>query len=94
METLENFCRLVRPGGPGWKPVRKFAADRKKPLPKVDSTDSLALGFVRMILGTVGIYSALFASGWWLFCQSTPALTATIIAAVCSIALFLSYRKG
>ncbi len=93
METLENFCRLVRPGGPGWKPVRKFAADRKKPLPKVDSTDSLALGFVRMILGTVGIYSALFASGWWLFCQSTPALTATIIAAVCSITLFLSYRK-
>lgn len=94
METLENFCHLVRPGGLGWQPVRQFSADRQKPLPDVDKRDSLTVGFIRMILGTVGIYSALFASGWWLFGQPNHAIAATIVAVVCSIAVWSSYRKA
>lgn len=60
-DTLVRFCRIVRPGGPGW---RRFAAeargdDRVAPW-------SVPRGLLAASCGCVAIYSVLLGVGSWL----------------------------
>jgi len=55
-KTLENFYRIVRPAGPGWRKVR--AASELEPSP--DSLPSAMLGWV---FGILLVYSAMFGIG-------------------------------
>ncbi len=74
-ETLENFYRLTRPGGPGWKRVLEnsdIVADGS-----ADSGD-LPRGVFAMLLGSVAVYCALFGTGYWLY--GRPGLAALLIA--------------
>ncbi|HEX6926584.1 MAG TPA: sodium:solute symporter family protein [Longimicrobiaceae bacterium] len=59
-ETLIEFYRLVRPGGPGWRPI----AERAGPVTAGDSLPQALLGWV---LGCTAIYGALFGSGSFLY---------------------------
>jgi SSS family solute:Na+ symporter len=58
--TLVAFYKLVRPAGPGWRPIRA-AADA---LPSPDSLPQALLGWV---LGCVFVYAALFGAGSFLY---------------------------
>ncbi len=86
-EKLRDFCRRINPGGPGWKKVLDDAAADKKPIVSEHKAGSLPLGILCMFIGTVAVYSALFAVGFWVYSNFVPAaiLTAVSIAA----ALFL-----
>jgi Na+/proline symporter len=59
--TLRRFCRLTRPGGPGWRAVRARAADAGEPLPS--GLGELPSGVACAALGCVAVYAALFATG-------------------------------
>lgn len=59
-ETLVRFYRLIRPAGPGWKPI---AADA----PEVKSPDRLTKNFLGWVIASVTVYSALFATGSLLY---------------------------
>lgn len=58
-KTLDKFVRLIRPGGPGWKKV----------IARMDGYESgqkgwsVPSGILCMVLGSVAVYSVLFASG-------------------------------
>lgn len=58
-KTLDNFVRLIRPGGPGWKKViagmEGYEAGQKG--------WSVPSGILCMVLGSVAVYSVLFATG-------------------------------
>ena len=56
---LEAFYLKIRPGGPGWNPVRR-AAMRELQVP---AAPSLAKPVVAAFLGSAGIYSILFMTG-------------------------------
>ncbi len=56
---LEAFYLKIRPGGPGWNPVRRSAM-RELQLP---AAPSLAKPVVAAFLGSAGIYSILFMTG-------------------------------
>ncbi|HEY2855969.1 MAG TPA: sugar phosphate nucleotidyltransferase [Gemmatimonadaceae bacterium] len=65
--TLARFYALVRPPGPGWRPVRERSG-----LPP--SPDSLAQSLLGWVLGCTFVYAALFGSGSLLYRRWAPAI--------------------
>jgi solute:Na+ symporter, SSS family len=81
-ETLRNFYRKIRPGGPGWKAVVDRAkADNIILIKESDLRWDVPTGILCMMLGCVMIYSTLFAIGNLLYSN----LPTTIIFAVLAI---------
>ena len=78
METLKAFCCKINPGGPGWKPV--YAAIREEGLTVTGEAVNLPKGILSMVAGCALVYSALIATGYWLYGQSTPAAILTTIS--------------
>lgn len=64
-ETLVRFYTLVRPAGPGWRPI---AAEAKVG----PSPDSLAQSLLGWVLGCLFVYSALFGTGSFLYGRTGP----------------------
>ncbi len=59
-ETLIKFFTLVRPAGPGWKPIQREAG-------VAGSTDSLPQALMGWAMGCAFVYSALFGTGSLLY---------------------------
>jgi Na+/proline symporter len=78
-EVLIGFCRLVRPGGRGWQSVVDRARASGVQLESLPS--GLGLDIRLMAAGCLAIYSALFATGFWIYGRTQPAviLSATTI---------------
>lgn len=79
-ETLRNFYRKIRPAGPGWKAVVDRAAAEGEVLPPEEGT--LPLELLMMLIGSISVYSALFATGFWIYGEIGSASIATVIAAL------------
>jgi len=59
-QTLLDFCRVVKPAGPGWKALRAEAGVTASP-------DSLPMAFLGWMLGCLFVYAALFGTGSFLY---------------------------
>ena len=81
-QTLRSFYRLVRPGGRGWRKVLDKAAAEGDPIAADGDGAGIGAGIVCMIAGCVAVYAALFATGYWLYGETTPATVLTIVAFV------------
>jgi solute:Na+ symporter, SSS family len=81
--TLRGFYRKVRPGGPGWREVRRRARAMGEPLPDAGAGWDVPTGLLCAAGGCVMVYSALFATGHWIYGNRYLAvlLTATSVAA-------------
>jgi len=66
-ETLISFYRLVRPAGPGWKPIAAEAGP-------VESPDSLPQSLLGWVLGCTFIYAALFGTGSFIYGKTSQGL--------------------
>jgi solute:Na+ symporter, SSS family len=86
--VLRSFYRLTRPGGPGWKRVIDRAGEQGDPIDSPDSSGSLPLGILCMVIGCLAVYSTLFATGYWLYANYPPAVALTVVAVVSSAMLF------
>jgi hypothetical protein len=73
--TLRTFYEKVRPAGPGWKAIREQTG-------LAASTDSLPAGLLAAALGAVAIWSALFATGSFLYSLVGRGVILAIIAFV------------
>lgn len=91
-EVLRNFYKKIQPGGPGWKKVvEKAKADNVDIVD--DATWSAPSGIIAMLLGCVLIYSALFATGYWIYGETSSALIATVTAVVAGLLLIKYWNK-
>ena len=90
-ETLFRFCQLIRPGGPGWRKVMDRAAAAGVPLDNPPS--GLPTGIACMVAGCVGVYSALFATGYWLYGQSIPAALLTLLALLAALFVYAMWNR-
>ena len=90
-ETLFRFCQLIRPGGPGWRKVMDRAAAAGVPLDNPPS--GLPTGIACMVAGCVGVYSALFATGYWLYGQSIPAALLTLLAIGAALFVYAMWNR-
>lgn len=79
-ETLVKFYRLVRPAGPGWKPISTEAGP-------VESPDSLPQSLLGWVLGCAFIYAALFGAGSFIYGKTAQALVWLVVFVVSGIGL-------
>jgi hypothetical protein len=83
--TLRRFYTLVRPGGPGWARVVEEAHAEGIPLADPSDGWTVPQGILATLVGSVTIYAALFAIGYWLYGQWLLAALLTVIAVAGSI---------
>lgn len=80
-QTLQKFYERTQPGGPGWSKIRKEA--------HIIDTQKWAVpsGIVAMLIGTILVYSCLFATGNWIYRNYPLAVGLTVLAIVSAFTL-------
>ncbi len=91
-KTLLSFYRLVRPGGPGWRAVSEKAGAESGG-ERLDLAWQVPQGILCMVLGCVSVYSALFATGKWLYADYAMASVLTGVALISAFFLIRSWRR-
>ncbi len=96
-KTLFNFCRLVRPGGPGWKTIERRAKIAGLTIPGSGEKWNVPFGILCMVFACLAVYTALFAIGSWIYGYYMQAGLLTVVSAIATIILFkfwgMTYRK-
>jgi Na+/proline symporter len=93
-ETLVNFCKVARPGGPGWqKVIRQAEASGNDVEPLEDEAWRVPQGLLCMVLGCIAVYGALFATGYWIYGRWILASVITVVAVTASGLLYKAWRK-
>ena len=77
-ETLKNFVKLTRPGGPGWKRINQILESEGHP--KI--VNNLPTEILLMFIGVFTVYAVLFATGFWIYANVAGAIIASIVAIV------------
>lgn len=93
-DTLRSFYRLVHPGGPGWK---KVIAEAEKDGVSVEPEGSQAwdvpTGILCMVLGSFSVFLTLFATGYFIYGNYTPAIALTGGAVISTFLLTRFWKK-
>ncbi|HMF60956.1 MAG TPA: sodium:solute symporter family protein, partial [Vicinamibacterales bacterium] len=76
-EVLIAFYRKIRPGGPGWRPLRDVAG----PVAAHEG-DNMPLALLGWLAGSTAIWSALFAEGNFLYGRMPQAIFLTVVFVV------------
>lgn len=92
-QTLRQFYRLIRPGGPGWKAVLASAQADGDPIIETATKGDLPRGILCMLVGSIVVYSVLFAVGFYLYGQTTYAIFFSGLAATGAIFLIGIWGK-
>jgi len=91
--TLRRFCKLVRPGGPGWAAVLRRAAPDGKLVEEARQRWNVPMEIVCMLIGCAAVYSPLIARGYWIYGNWLPAALLTGAAAVCAAILIRTWKR-
>ncbi len=92
-EVLQDFYKKIQPGGPGWKKVIDEAAEENINIVDAKEGWSVPSGILAMILGCILIYSCLFATGYWIYGETTMAISLTIAAIISAYLLKRVWMK-
>lgn len=93
-DTLVNFCKLIRPGGPGWEKTKEIALQRGVSLNEIeDEAWRVPQGILCMVLGCIVIYGILLATGYWIYGNFAPAMFLTIVSAITGYKLVAEWKK-
>ncbi|VGO15750.1 Sodium/glucose cotransporter [Pontiella desulfatans] len=90
-KTLKAFCKKTHPGGAGWK--RIYSAIEAEGGAVEGDAVNVPRGILCMVLGCALVYTALFATGFWLYRQLLPATVLTVVAVVSAVALFRLWER-
>ncbi len=92
--VLRDFYRKIRPGGPGWKKVVEDAGKEGIELVKEkDLRWDVPTGILAMVLGSVAIYSMLFATGMFLYGKLLNGVIFTVIFIISGLLMFKYWRQ-
>ncbi|WP_456428396.1 sodium:solute symporter family protein [Rhodocaloribacter sp.] len=85
-EVLKRFYRRIRPGGPGWRAVQ--AALLREGVAVETEASDLPYGLAAAVCGALGIYSVLFATGFFLYERPLTGLLFVAVAAVSFLGIY------
>jgi Na+/proline symporter len=91
--TLRRFCESVRPGGPGWAAVLRRASAKGQLAEQARKRWNVPMEIVCMLIGCAAVYSALIATGYWIYGNWLPAAVLTVAAAVCTAVLITTWKR-
>ena len=86
-EILLSFYRKVRPASFGWKKLLDRYPNEKQ------EQGQLPMEIGLMLVGSVMVYAALFAVGFWIYGNVIPASIATIVAIIGGAIIIKSWKK-
>lgn len=86
-EILLSFYRKVRPASFGWKKLLDRYPNEKQ------EQGQLPMEIGLMLIGSVMVYAALFAVGFWIYGNVMPAIIATIVAIIGGAVIIKSWKK-
>ena len=92
-EVLQNFCKKIQPGGPGWK---KFTDKTTKKQFKVDGKINkwnVPSGILAMLFGCGLIYSIMFATGYTIYGEYQTAFLLILSSLIFGILLIKIWKK-
>jgi len=92
-ETLEKFYAKIQPSSAGWKRVIATANSNGNNIVDSSVDTSLTYGIIAMLVGTILVYSILFAMGNFIYGETNLALLLGGSAVVCSFVLFKLWDK-
>jgi SSS family solute:Na+ symporter len=93
-EVLNSFYKRTQPGGPGWSKVIE-EADKEGIELVHDKNEgwNVPSGILAMLLGCVLIYSCMFTTGYWIYGETTLAVSTTISAIISGFLLIKTWGK-
>ncbi len=76
-EKLISFYKAIKPGGPGWKHIAV-----KINLENDSENDywDVPMAILAMIIGSLGVYTALFATGYWIYQNFSFAIVFSLLS--------------
>lgn len=92
-KTLVQFYKLIRPAAAGWKPVLDKAIANNELQADEVSEGQLPLEILGMLIGCILVYSALFATGFWIYGNTFSALVTTVSTVVAAFLLSQIWRR-
>jgi len=91
--TLYEFYKKIQPGGPGWKKTIQEAKAENIEIENTNQPWSVPSGIIAMILAMIAIYSAMFATGYWIYGSYVWAVILTISGIISGILLSRIWKK-
>ncbi len=91
-KTLRDFYKRIKPAGSGWKKVLEEASADGEVIDN-NTEGSLPLQILGMMIGSVAVFAALFATGHWIYGNYTLAMLLTVLSGVGGYALFKVWEK-
>ena len=93
-EVLNAFYDRIQPGGPGWsKVINEANEDGIDLIHNKNEGWNVPSGILAMLLGCVLIYSCMFTTGYWIYGETTIAISTTITAIVSGFLLVKTWKK-
>jgi len=92
-KTLRSFYRLIHPGGPGWKAIIAESKRENDPLEHTERDWDVPTGILCMVVGCFAVYSALFATGNWIYGKNLLASILTVVAVISVVSLVKLWNK-
>ena len=91
--TLRSFYKKIQPGGPGWAKVVSKAQNDNEEITSSKEKWSVPSGIGAMLIGVVLIYAIMFATGYWIYGETTTALILTGVAIIAGVLLAKVWSK-
>ena len=91
--TLFNFYKKIQPGGPGWRKTIEDAASESQEIVTDQQPWSVPSGILAMILAMILIYSAMFATGYWIYGDYNYAIVLSLIVVISGYLLSKMWNK-
>ena len=87
-KVLREFCRTINPGGLGWKKVFDEAKADGDDIKAEAQPQKITLGIICMIFASVGVYTALFSMGSFIYGRMAQGFT---LGAISAVTIFLMF---
>jgi SSS family solute:Na+ symporter len=91
--TLFDFYKKIQPGGPGWKKTIEDATNESQEIVSDTKPWSVPSGILAMILAMILIYSAMFATGYWIYGDYNYAIALSIVVVISGYLLSKMWNK-
>ena len=92
-EKLREFVARINPGGPGWKPVIAKAETDGSPIHFSAPTQSIGLGILAAVISCSAVYSALIATGEFIYGRHVSGGLFSAIALASGLAVLILWRR-
>jgi solute:Na+ symporter, SSS family len=92
-KKLVDFYKLIHPSRKGWKKIVAKAQQDGEEIIFEKSGDNLPLGILCMLVGCIGVYSILFATGFWIYSNILPAVILSITAIASGVFIVKKWDK-